>query len=970
MSSQSSRAMFAALMMILASLAGCIGTDDLEVDDTPTESLGTVIASTYHVEQLASAVGGDLVTVEMMSTMNVPVHDYEPSASDLIRLSQADVFFYHGLGLEPWVDGALANMDGDGPVAVETHTKPTGESTLDFESMLIDNLCSSLTDPATTDVHSLAEHAEDAEELHSDDAGYNMAFPEDDHDEDGHDEDGHDEDGHDEDGHDEDHHDEDGHDEHDHGDEGQVMAEETIENPAGCPSDTVISVYHLEAGEYMLEFEAEDMETFRMAIAAMGGAHDHGHDHGGHDDHDEDGHDDHGEEHHVCHDMTTHENHDEYTTEEECEAAGHSWMEDAHADEDGPVCHDEDTHENHDEYETEEACEAAGYHWMEDDHDDHGDDMTPEEAMSAFDTNNDSNLSWDEFWVAWNTDDDDDHDDHDHGDEHHDENETDDDHDDHGHDEEHTPLEEAMEDYMMETLMTMFNESDADSSGGLSLEELEHFIEDIDAMEGDDMGMPTGEFIVGAFDEDGDGARSFEEFSEMMGMEHDHDHDDNETDDDSSTQDDNETSEDEFMEAMMQMMFDMYDMNSDGSLDASEVDMMFEMMMQEDDHHEEGVAFIGLHVEEEGDYGIALPAGVSLHVLMEGGHDGHDHGGHDDHSDHGDEHGDGFEWAGVFEMNDSTHTWSMQKVDGDYADPTMWLVLIPTDTPTESTKHELESGVDALVDAGWTVGEDGESMSSIAAEGTCFELRVGTGDDSTFTIDTAGITGMAMYAQHVPTEFERDQHYLKDSAGTDIEPVAQEGAGAHDHGHANEEIAFAPHSWLDPVAFAAQVEVVYVTLSTVFPDGADTFRANAAAYKAQLMALDEGFSSALGDDGTCTTDSVAANHNAYAYISQRYGVEFVTLHGLDPEGEPSPETVAEVLERVEEDGITAIYVEEYTANGALDSLIQQTVSDDLPNGLAILTLYTMEMAPSDASGEDYISLMGKNLENLKTGLGC
>ena len=44
-----------------------------------------------------------------------------------------------------------------------------------------------------------------------------------------------------------------------------VTAEETIEDPAGCPSGTIISVYHLEAGEYLLEFEAEDMETFRMA---------------------------------------------------------------------------------------------------------------------------------------------------------------------------------------------------------------------------------------------------------------------------------------------------------------------------------------------------------------------------------------------------------------------------------------------------------------------------------------------------------------------------------------------------------------------------------------------------------------------------------------------------------------------------------------------------------------------------------
>ena len=56
--------------------------------------------------------------------------------------------------------------------------------------------------------------------------------------------------------------------------------------------------------------------------------------------------------------------------------------------------------------------------------------------------------------------------------------------------------------------------------------------------------------------------------------------------------------------------------------------------------------------------------------------------------------------------------------------------------------------------------------------------------------------------------------------------------------------------------------------------------------------------------------------------------------------------------------------------GTPPRLLADTVSDDLPNGLAILTLYTMEMAPSEASGDDYLSLMGKNLENLKTGLGC
>ena len=158
-------------------------------------------------------------------------------------------------------------------------------------------------------------------------------------------------------------------------------------------------------------------------------------------------------------------------------------------------------------------------------------------------------------------------------------------------------------------------------------------------------------------------------------------------------------------------------------------------------------------------------------------------------------------------------------------------------------------------------------------------------------------------------------------------------------------------------------------MSTAFPDGADAFRANADAYLAELDALDEGFEAAFGENGTCTNNIVASNHNAYAYLAQRYDLEFVTVHGLDPEGEPSAEDIAEVVERIDDDGLTVLFVEEYTNADAVTSLVQQTVSDDLPNGVTVLTLYTMEMAPLDDS-DDYLSLMNKNLENLKTGLSC
>jgi hypothetical protein len=55
-----------------------------------------------------------------------------------------------------------------------------------------------------------------------------------------------------------------------------------------------------------------------------------------------------------------------------------------------------------------------------------------------------------------------------------------------------------------------------------------------------------------------------------------------------------------------------------------------------------------------------------------------------------------------------------------------------------------------------------------------------------YTIDASAATAIAFFAEHVPTEFEATEHYLKDTSGVDIEPVAQEpipGEGGHAHGH-------------------------------------------------------------------------------------------------------------------------------------------------------------------------------------------
>mgnify|MGYP001372608126 CR=1 FL=1 len=120
-------AIITALIMLFSSLAGCLDRDE--------ETKETAMVSTYHVGQLVSAIAGDTINVEMMSTANVPVHDYEPSAEDIVRLQESDIFFYHGLNLEPWVSSTLSTLGEKAPTSIQTHTMPTGEIDLAFDSL-------------------------------------------------------------------------------------------------------------------------------------------------------------------------------------------------------------------------------------------------------------------------------------------------------------------------------------------------------------------------------------------------------------------------------------------------------------------------------------------------------------------------------------------------------------------------------------------------------------------------------------------------------------------------------------------------------------------------------------------------------------------------------------------------------------------------------------------------------------------
>jgi hypothetical protein len=155
------------------------------------------------------------------------------------------------------------------------------------------------------------------------------------------------------------------------------------------------------------------------------------------------------------------------------------------------------------------------------------------------------------------------------------------------------------------------------------------------------------------------------------------------------------------------------------------------------------------------------------------------------------------EWSGVFAMPDASYTWLAQKKGGKYADDTMVLAAIPASAATEAALDGLEAKGKAAFKKTCTVVTKGQTITP--AENVCYLLTFDQAATETrFAVDNAaGSANIAFFAQHFPTEFEEDTHYLLKTSdpcpttatednGCYVEPAHQEAAsgGAVGHTHA------------------------------------------------------------------------------------------------------------------------------------------------------------------------------------------
>lgn len=176
----------------------------------------------------------------------------------------------------------------------------------------------------------------------------------------------------------------------------------------------------------------------------------------------------------------------------------------------------------------------------------------------------------------------------------------------------------------------------------------------------------------------------------------------------------------------------------------------------------------------------------------------------------------------------------------------------------------------------------------------------------------------------------------------------------HDHGGVN------PHLWLDPVYSIEMAKTIKDELTKKMPEQEEYFNRHFNELSEKLGALDKKFATTI-ESGR--TNKIIVSHSAYGYWEERYGLEQIGVTGLTSSNEPSQKELGKIVTMAEKEDLNYVIFEQ-NISSKLTEIIQKEMgakSLELHN-LSVLTEKDIE------AGEDYFSLMEKNVKTLQTAL--
>jgi zinc/manganese transport system substrate-binding protein len=167
------------------------------------------------------------------------------------------------------------------------------------------------------------------------------------------------------------------------------------------------------------------------------------------------------------------------------------------------------------------------------------------------------------------------------------------------------------------------------------------------------------------------------------------------------------------------------------------------------------------------------------------------------------------------------------------------------------------------------------------------------------------------------------------------------------------ETSIDPHAWQDPRNGVIYVRNIADGLAKADPAHAETWRANAAAFVAEIERTDAWIAQQFAAIPPAAR-RIITTHDAFGYYGDRYGVSFLAAEGISTDSEPSAKGIAALVAQIKREKVRDVFLENMTDPRIARMLARET-------GAKVSgPLYSDALSKPDGPAPDYLTMLRYN----------
>jgi zinc/manganese transport system substrate-binding protein len=164
-----------------------------------------------------------------------------------------------------------------------------------------------------------------------------------------------------------------------------------------------------------------------------------------------------------------------------------------------------------------------------------------------------------------------------------------------------------------------------------------------------------------------------------------------------------------------------------------------------------------------------------------------------------------------------------------------------------------------------------------------------------------------------------------------------------------------PHAWQDPRNGVIYAHNIAEGLARANPDHAAAWRANAAAYIAEIQRTDAWIAAQFATIPAAAR-KIVTTHDAFGYYGDRYGVSFLAAEGISTDSEPSAKGIAALIGQIRREGVRTAFLENMTDPRITKMLARET-------GATLSgPVFSDALSKPDGPAPDYLTMLRYNTD--------